>query len=245
MKFALAAVGFINEDIEHNKKVIINCMEQYAGYADVVIFGEAFLQGFYGATFSESHDVSIAIEKDSETIREISTIAREHSIAVSFGFIEKEDDLFFSSQITIDKNGHVIDLYRRVSPGWKEAFASAKYCEGRHFHTFLFEEKKVVIGLCGDLWFDDNIKEIRDLAPDIVWWPVYTDYKYNEWNSTIKHEYAQQAEKLGKPVFYVNSLCIDKANEEVIAKGGACLFSNGRIACEIESGEAGILVVEQ
>lgn len=245
MKFALAAVGFINEDIQHNKNVIINNMKKCAGSADIVIFGEAFLQGFYGVTFSESHDASIAIEEDSEIFREICTAAHEHSIAVSFGFIEKKGDSFYSSQITIDKNGYVIDLFRRVSPGWKEAFANAKYCEGRHFHTFLFEEKKVAIGLCGDLWFDENINEIRDLEPDIVWWPVYTDYNYNSWNSEIKHAYARQAGKIGKPVFYVNSQCIDKANEEEIAKGGACFFSNGRIECEIASGKAGILVVEQ
>ena len=244
MKFALAAVGFINEDIRHNKRVIINCMEKYAGCADAVIFGEAFLQGFYAAVFSESHDSRIAIEADSETIREICTAAREHGIAVSFGFIEKDGDLFYSSQITIDKNGHVIDLFRRVSPGWKESFAGEKYCEGKPFHTFLFEGKKVAIGLCGDLWFDENINEIRDLDPDIVWWPVYTDYDYHEWNSAVKYEYAGQAEKLGKPVLYVNSLCIDKADEDEIAKGGACLFSNGRIIDEIASGEAGVLIAE-
>lgn len=244
MRCALAAVGFINEEIQYNKNVIIKYMKKNAGNADVVIFGEAFLQGFYGATFLESHDIDIAIEKDSEIIREICATAQKYRIAVSFGFIEKESDLLYSSQITIDQGGQIVDLYRRVSPGWKETFASDRYREGKYFHTFLFEGKRVAIGLCGDLWFDENIIEIKKLNPDIVWWPVYTDYNYNEWNTSIKYEYAKKAEMLGKPVLYVNSLCIDKADEREIAKGGACYFFNGSIKSEIESGKEGVLVVE-
>ena len=56
MKCALASMGFINEDIEYNKNVIIQTMIKYAKDADIVIFGEAFLQGFYGATFEVGHD---------------------------------------------------------------------------------------------------------------------------------------------------------------------------------------------
>ena len=46
MKCALAAVGFINENITYNKKVITDTMITYAGKADIILFGEAFLQGF-------------------------------------------------------------------------------------------------------------------------------------------------------------------------------------------------------
>lgn len=64
MKCALASMGFINEDIEYNKNVIIETMIKYAKDADIVIFGEAFLQGFYGATFEAEHDSGLAISQD-------------------------------------------------------------------------------------------------------------------------------------------------------------------------------------
>lgn len=51
MKCALAGVGFINEDIEYNKAVLADTLRKCAGRADVVIFEEAFLQGFYGINF--------------------------------------------------------------------------------------------------------------------------------------------------------------------------------------------------
>ena len=116
-------MGFINEDIRHNKNVILDTMKRYSGQADIVIFGEAFLQGFYGATFAPAHDRKIAVCRDDAVIQEIGLAAKEYEIAVSFGVIEREDDLFYSSQITIDAAGQTIDVYRRVSPGWKESFA--------------------------------------------------------------------------------------------------------------------------
>lgn len=152
MKCALAGVGFINEDIEYNKAVLADTLRKCAGRADVVIFEEAFLQGFYGINFIAKHDTTVSISRDDMIIREICSMAKEYAIAVSFGFIEKEDDVFFSSQMTIDKNGQIIDLYRRVSPGWKESFAGKEYCEGDGFHTFHLLGREVAIGLCGDLY---------------------------------------------------------------------------------------------
>lgn len=195
MKCALAAVGFINEDIEYNKAVLADTLRKCAGRADVVIFGEAFLQGFYGINFIAKHDTTVSISRDDMIIREICSMAKEYTIAVSFGFIEKENDVFFSSQMTIDKNGQIIDLYRRVSPGWKESFAGKEYCEGDGFHTFHLLGREVAVGSCGDLWYEENITCLNELEPDIVWWPVYTDYNYLEWNNTVKFEYAKQAGK--------------------------------------------------
>ena len=67
------------------------------------------------------------------------------------------------------------------------------------------------------------------------------DYR---WNNSVKNEYAEQVSKLSAPILYVNSLCIDKADEEEITKGGAVLFDGGTIKEEIASGKGGILIVE-
>ena len=88
MKCALASMGFVNEDLQHNKKVIIDTMTANSAAADIVIFGEAFLQGFYGATFDVEHDTQIAVSQDDPIIKEICSAAKQLSIAVSFGFIE-------------------------------------------------------------------------------------------------------------------------------------------------------------
>ena len=243
MKCALASMGFINKDISYNKRVIMDTMVKYSKDSDIVIFGEAFLQGFEGITFEEEKDSLQAVSLEDSVIQEIFAVAKDYHVAVSFGFIEKEEEKFFSSQLTVDEEGKIIDLFRRVSPGWKEPFAGDRYCEGEGFHFFFFHGKKIVVGLCGDLWFDENISEVAGLQPDVVFWPVYTDYNPKEWNSSIKFEYAKQAGKCCGQVLYVNSLCRDK-NTEDTAKGGSAFFCNGEILSEIPSGGEDVLMVE-
>ena len=243
LRCALASMGFINENVQYNKSVIIDTMVRHAKDADIVIFGEAFLQGFYGATFEVEHDEKLALNQNDLIIKELCSVAKEYEIAVSFGFIEKADECFYSSQITIDSNGTIIDVYRRVSPGWKEEFANERYCEGNGFHIFSYMDKKIAVGLCGDFWFDENINEVRLLFPDVVFWPVYTDFNCDEWNASMKYEYAKQAGKIGGSVLYVNSVCKDKEGAE-IARGGAALFVDGKISKEIPSGKEDMLLVE-
>lgn len=243
MRCALVSKGFVNEDTQYNKNVIIDTMIKCSNDTDILIFGEAFLQGFYGVTFEIEHDQKIAISQNDLIIKEICTVAKDYKIAVSFGFIEKVEDCFYSSQITINSNGNIIDVYRRVSPGWKEEFANEQYREGNGFHVFTYMGRKIAIGLCGDFWFDTHINEVKKLLPDVVFWPVYTDFNYNEWNTSIKYEYAEQAGKIGGNVLYVNSVCNDKEGED-IARGGSVLFIDGKIINEIPSGKEDILFIE-
>ena len=244
MKCALAAAGFINGDIEYNKAVLADTLGKCAGKADAVIFGEAFLQGFDSLNFTAGHDMAVAVSREGRVIHELCQLAKEHAIAISFGFLEQDCGAFFSSQLTIDQTGRILDLYRRVSPGWKEPSAGKEYREGSGFHTFDFLGKKAAVGLCGDFWYEETIARLNDLKPDIVWWPVYTDYSASEWNRTAKLEYAKQAGKLNVPVLYVNSVCLDQADACGAARGGAALFENGFIKEELPAGQEGILIVE-
>lgn len=244
MKFALATKGFINGDLDHNSGVILKTLEDYRGRADMVLFGEAFLQGFYGPTFDLDHDLKMALALDHPVFDEIASQARETSTAVSFGFIEREGETIYSSQATIDSHGEIVDVFRRVSPGWKVREAGDNYQEGEGFHSFLLEGRKMAVGLCGDLWFDENIQQIKDLRLDLLLWPVYTDFPFKEWNSSMKYDYAVQANQACPRTVLVNSFCLDKRDEEEIAKGGAAFFLHGRIGKDLPAGEEGVLFVE-
>ena len=242
MKCALASVGFVNEDMAFNKDVILGVLKQYARQVDMALFGEAFLQGFCAATFDAAHDAGVAVTLDDPAIAQIRFAAKESAVAVSFGFLEKAADGFYSSQLTIDSQGAVLDLFRRVSPGWKIPSAGPQYREGPGFHTFNFLGKRIAIGLCGDLWHDGNVRAVSRLEPDLVFWPVYTDFPYEKWNAAIKYEYAAQAAKICRDVLYVNPFCLDKDAPE-IAKGGCALFRDGKIQRENPAGRESVLVV--
>lgn len=242
MNIALAAVGFRTGDVEYNKDKIIDILQRYSKNNDLVVFGETFLQGFDCLSWGFERDKEIALAQDSVAIDEIRAVARDNGTAVSFGYVERAGDALYSSQITIGSNGEILDNFRRVSTGWKESIADNHYCEGEGFHVFSLGGRSISTGLCGDLWYDDNVRAMRALDADIVLWPVYTDFNFAAWNQSIKFEYAEQAKGIGGCVLLVNSVCLE-ADIPEIARGGAACFHDGRIVCEVAAGAESVLEV--
>ena len=240
MKILLAGLGFIDGDINYNKNVIINTIKKYNN-VDIIVFGEAFLQGFNAVKFKYEDDVNVAVSINDDVINEITKTVKEYQVGISFGYFEKDNDSIYSSQLTIDKNGCIIDNYRRVSEGWKEKYADEHYKEGRSFKPFDFLGKKFIVALCGDLWYDENIDIIENIDTDIVLWPVYTDFISYQWNSLIKYEYAGRVQALYRDVLFVNSYKLNGSEEE--AKGGCCQFNNDEIIKESPSGKEDVLLV--
>ncbi len=243
MKITLAAIGFKTFDVQFNKNSILSSIKKYASTTDLILFGEAFLQGFNSLSWNFEIDRNIAITQSDEIIEEISKACYKYQIAVSFGYFELLNDKIYSSQITINKKGIIINNYRRVSIGWRVKETDFHYIEGNNLEAFDLNGHKMAIGLCGDLWYEENIKKIASLGMEIVLWPVYTDFNYNKWNNFEKYDYAIQAKLLNVPVVYVNSFCLD-SDEENIAKGGSALFINGNIIEEIPSGKEGFLTIK-
>lgn len=243
MKIALAAVGFITNDIEYNLGKIKNIVKKYYKEVDLLVFGESFIQGFDCLTWEYLKDIEIALDRESYYLKSIKSLAKEYQVAISFGYIEKDKEKIYSSQLTTNKNGEILDNFRRVSIGWKEPIADFHYCEGENFRKFNYLNKSISVALCGDLWYEENCVQMKRLNSDIVLWPVYTDFNFQEWNDIIKYEYAEQATKCGNKLLYVNSHCLERDSES-IARGGAALFSNGKIEKEIPAGEEGVLIVE-
>ena len=111
------------------------------------------------------------------------------------------------------------------------------------FTKFEYLGNTFSIGLCGDLWDEKNVMQIKKLRADVVLWPVYTDFSAKEWNKEMKYEYAAQSKKIGRQVLLVNSVCLS-GNEEELAKGGAVCFLDGQIKEELPAGKEGVLMVQ-
>ncbi len=244
MKIALASSPVIDKEVNRNLAFILQALEMCRGKADLVVFGESVLQGFHSLTWDYETDRQMAVPQTDDSIIQICQAAKNHGIAVSFGYIERSGASLFSSQIVIDNTGTVIQNFRRVSVGWKEYWhTDDHYQEGANFEPFFFQGKKFAIGLCGDLWTDGRPEEMRRLHAEIVLWPVWCDYNAAEWNSRIKYEYAEQAALCGEQVLLVNPFCV---NPDVVdcASGGAAYLKSGAIAKEAPAGASGILIVE-
>lgn len=244
MKIALSSAPVRNKDIPHNLAEMTAALAQAAADgADLVVFGESTLQGFDCLCWSYATDRDMALPLDSAPIRQLQDAARKYATAISFGFIERDGDALYSSCAFIGADGEIIHRFRRVSVGWKEyRKTDAHYREGAHFEKFTYCGKTFAIGLCGDLWTDGRPEEMHALDADVVLWPVWCDYRADEWNSNIKHEYAEQAQKCGRRVLLINPYCADE-NAADAAAGGAVDFRDGKIQAELPAGNSGMLMV--
>lgn len=244
IKIALASAPVKNRNIEFNIQAMMDAVEKVSGKADVILFGESVLQGFDSLCWDYETDKHMAVSFTDAPIQRMCEAARKYAIAVSFGFIERIEDVLYSSQIFIRADGESVNLFRRVSVGWKEfRRTDDHYREGQHFKKFYYGGKSFAIGLCGDLWTDGRPEEMKALNVDVVLWPVWCDYKAVEWNTSIKYEYAMQAALCGDCVLLTNPYCADTEIGDAAA-GGAAYFKNGSIAEEKPSGKSGILIVE-
>lgn len=160
MNIGLAAARFINNDINFN---LDHCMDfiKKANKSDVdlVVFGETYLQGFESLVWEPEADLTVGIERQSETMNALRRCCKEENTALGVGYIERGGNELYSSYLVIDKNGSDLANYRRISGGWRIKDADAKtYREGTEFCVFEFMGYKMIAGLCGDFWTDDVIK---------------------------------------------------------------------------------------
>ena len=241
MKIGLVSEEFIDGDIKFNcrqiEKRLIECSQKGL---DLICFGESFLQGFQGLTWDYAEDLRRAKSQDDEVVVFLKRLARQHEIALSCGYFEKERETIYCSNLVISHQGSILNNYRRLSPGWKEPKAGSNYREGTQFSTFTYKGRRFAAAICGDLWAEANIRAAGQLEIDCLLWPNYLDYSLEKWESGEKEAYARQVQGISGPVLMVNSY----VKEDQRAKGGCCVFQNGLILQELPVGNLGVLVYE-
>ncbi|MDY2769020.1 MAG: nitrilase-related carbon-nitrogen hydrolase [Eubacteriales bacterium] len=101
MKIALASAPVRNGDIEFNLRSMLDSLRACAGNAGLILFGESVLQGFDALCWNYDVDRRVAVSLTDEPIRRMREAAKALGIAVSFGFIERDGDALYSSQLFI------------------------------------------------------------------------------------------------------------------------------------------------
>ena len=235
MRIGLVSYRCENRNTAFNMGQIELAMKRSAGKADLLCFGEAFLQGFDALCWDYDADRKIALELSSEEMDRLKRWTVQYGIALATGYIERDREKIYSSCAVIS-GGEIIHNYRRISKGWKEfSKTDGHYCEGDQTGSFRLHGKEMMIALCGDLWdFPDRFR-----TEHLLLWPVYVDYTVGEWNSGALDEYAAQSFLAANDVLMINP--IDK---EPVNHGGSFHFHHGKTAARIPFDREGILIVD-
>lgn len=238
MKILMAAAENRDGDSAFNLEQIRRCVED-SRYTkpDLICFGESFLQGFEGLSWDYTEDLTRALTPESLEIRQLSVLASQERCALSFGFIERDGGLLYSTNLVLGKDGTIADRFRRVSTGWKEPIVSPEYREGKGFHTFPLCGKTLTTAVCGDLWDDSFLVEMEKTPADAVLWPIYVDFSVEEWKDRELPAYTDRTAKIPCPVLLINSF-VDLPDR---ANGGCAVFYKGQVLCELPMGRPGVL----
>jgi N-carbamoylputrescine amidase len=235
MMIALAQYEFRNGDIGFNLKNMERAAAKASGSADIICFGESFLQGFDSLSWNFEKDRHIAIEKNSDIIRRIEKMSRDLGIGFIFGYLELDGESIFSSCAVI-LNGRLSHNYRRISVGWREMNTDEHYKEGNSTCEFDHRGQKFMLALCGDMW---DMPE-RFKTDGVLIWPGYVNFSLDEWRE-YENEYAEQSLLTANRALLVNSISNDP---DPVSVGGAFLFENGRLVQRLDYGEEGLLIIE-
>lgn len=236
MKIGLVSYEFKNGKIEYNIKKIKKAIISANGKADLLCFGETFLQGFDSLSWNYETDKDIAITKDSVIMDKLKNLSEKYNIDLGIGYIEREREQIFSSFVVIEK-GKIIHNYRRITKNWKEYLITDEhYCEGKISETFIYKNTEFKIALCGDMWICPE----KFKTNGILLWPVYCNFSKDEWENTEQYDYAKQSKLASDNVLLVNSI----TKKEPISIGGAYYFKNGKIENSLELDKEDILFVE-
>ncbi|MCR4677737.1 MAG: hypothetical protein K5679_03160 [Lachnospiraceae bacterium] len=235
MKVGLVSYRSENKNIDFNLSQIERACKAAEGKAELICFGEAFLQGFDSLCWDYEIDKDMAVAIDSEQIGMLRKWSLQYDVAIAVGFIEKEEDKLYSSYVFVDR-GAIVHNYRRISEGWKEFTKTDEhYCEGTVVEEFTLRGKTFQVALCGDMWdFPERFKTDKPLL-----WPVYCNYDVAEWEDGILGEYAEQANLAALDTLLINPLDNNPVNH-----GGSFRFTDGKMVERISFDSEEILITE-
>ena len=234
MRIGLVSYRCENRNVPFNMKQIERAMKCSQGKADLLCFGEAFLQGFDALCWEYEKDRLTAAELSSGIFDRLREWTVQYGMALLIGYIERDQDKLYSSCAVIS-GGRIIYNYRRISKGWKEASVTDGHCcEGEETGSFRLCGKEMKIALCGDLWEYPE----RFRTEHLLLWPVYVDGAAEEWYSGMLDEYALQASLAASDTLMINQVCHSPVNH-----GGSFHFHNGHTAAKIPFDEEAILTV--
>ena len=235
MRIGLVSYRCENRNTAFNLSQIELAMKRSEGKADLLCFGEAFLQGFDSLCWDYETDQAVAVDLSSDTMKQLRNWTVRYGMSLITGYIEKDRDKLYSSCAVIS-GGEILHNYRRISKGWKEFTRTDEhYCEGKDTGSFQLCGREMVLSLCGDLWdFPDRFR-----TEQLLIWPVYVNYTPEEWNDGVLDEYASQAALAAGDTLMINPIDNDPVNH-----GGSFRFKNGQVIAKIPFDREDILFVD-
>ncbi|GAB3905079.1 nitrilase family protein [Larkinella knui] len=172
LRIATAQFEHHNGDKAYNLSIIRQLAAQASQQgADVIAFHECSITGYTHARHLSREQMLEQAERlpDSDSIRALTEIAREHHIVILAGLFEKdEQDRLYKPYVCVDENG-LIAKYRKLHP-----FINPHLLPGDQYVVFEIKGWKCGILICYDNNIIENVRATTLLGADIIFMPHVT-----------------------------------------------------------------------
>ncbi|OYU96781.1 MAG: NAD+ synthase [Bacteroidetes bacterium B1(2017)] len=231
MKITLSQLSFHTGNFEGNTQKMIAAIEQAKQEGtDLIVFSELATCGYPARDFLEFKDFIAQAEQSILTLASYCV-----GIAAIIGsprtnpVIEGKD--LYNAAYFLENGGIKQIVDKTLLPNY-DIFDEYRYFEpNRHFELITFQEFKIALTICEDLWnlndnpmyittpLDELIKQGPDFVINIAASP-YSQIQIEERRKML----LGNAKKYKLPIFYVNHI---GAQTHLVFDGGSCFISKG------------------
>ncbi|HKL32887.1 MAG TPA: NAD+ synthase, partial [Tangfeifania sp.] len=249
-------LNYIIGDFEGNaEKMIAHIRKAKSEGADLVVFSELSVTGYYPHDLLEKKEFIQKAEKAVERIAKECTGIAAIVGAPRINENERGKRLFNSALFLTD--GKIQSAHHKTLLPTYDIFDEYRHFEpNREFDVVEYKGEKIAITICEDLWDeqptanefgkdklyqDSPMEELAKLNPDFVVNISASPFSYNQ-ESWRKDILISKAKKYRLPIFYVNQT---GAQTELIFDGGSVYIDEqGEIVKELKYFEEDFLVVD-
>lgn len=250
MKIATAQLNYHIGNFDFNlEKMKLAIEKACIDNADIIVFSELAVCGYPPRDFLEFPDF---INRCQNTIQKLATLSNQIAIVVGCPTKNPEregKDLFNSAYFL--HNGKVQQVIHKTLLPTYDVFDEYRYFEpNKNFEVITFQNKKIAITICEDLWNVGNenplyticpMDELMKHQPNFIINLSASPFDYNHANDR-KQVLKANCECYNLPIFYVNQI---GANTELIFDGGSLIMNaDGTVHDELKYFEEEIKVFE-
>ena len=208
--------------------------------------GLYFCQIEYYDFFSKAEEV-----KDSKTLKHFQEMAKEYKIVLPISFFEKSGNCYFNSLAMIDKDGTIVDLYRKSHIPTGECYEEKFYFTpgDTGFKVFKTKAGNIGVGICWDQWFPETARILALKGAEILLFPtaigsepVLPKDSKSHWQNVMKGHAAANI----MPVLAANRVGVEAMGKSSMKFYGSSFIADqhGDFVTEMNREEEGIRFAE-
>ncbi|MBR4274535.1 MAG: N-carbamoylputrescine amidase [Bacilli bacterium] len=218
---------------------------------DLLLLPELF-EGLYFCQIENYDFFSKAEEvKDSKTLKHFQEMAKEYKIVLPISFFEKSGNCYFNSLAMIDKDGTIVDLYRKSHIPTGECYEEKFYFTpgDTGFKVFKTKAGNIGVGICWDQWFPETARILALKGAEILLFPtaigsepVLPKDSKSHWQNVMKGHAAANI----MPVLAANRVGVEAMGKSSMKFYGSSFIADqhGDFVTEMNREEEGIRFAE-